>query len=595
MESKFLEGLSQDYLKLLETGEYTDVIIQTGQEPEIKEFRAHSLVLRSRSTYFRDTLSSDWAKAQGNLIIFKQLDISPEVFDIILRFIYGGTICLAEHDARVILELLISTDDLELDDLTDYIQEYLLNNSWRLMSHFVLFHRFAMQNDERFPIIRKCVIELIKENPTTIFDSNDFTTMEQDTLISFFKCHNFSSIKPGILWRNLVEWGVAHTPTVPLQYAEWTDEDFKALGATLEPLIPLIKFTEMDTEEFLCEVRPWKKSLDYIDPEFYTQTLELRQLPFINVTSKFLSLLLEETRDNKSIKEIDSNLITLSDATLIAKWIHEVSINDGFASEEFHAKCDEKSPTVTILRVENTGEILGGYNPINWHSNVLGNYSPTNSSFIFSLGDKVFNYDPILSKVSNTAKAIYQSESYGPCFGGGYSDLRLFGTNFKENCECRCVKTSYEHAIRESEEEFSIDEYEVFQIIPVTTNPKRKKWSILGSSAQRILGTGSGRVLRSVSSKKNSIEIPPLLTYRSAVENTRILLICELETASNQLTIESDATYKHHRYVNDEEVVATRMTGSFQIQFIPISITKGLIHVKFTKLITKTYIGNSLI
>ncbi|CAB5392731.1 unnamed protein product [Rhizophagus irregularis] len=323
----------------------------------------------------KDTLSSDWAKAQGDLIILKQLDISPEVFDIILKFIYGGTICLAEHDARIILELLISTDELELDDLTDYIQDYLLNNSWRLMSHFALFHRFAMQNDERFPIIRKCVIELVKENPTTIFDSNDFTTMDQDILISFFKCHNFSSIKPGILWRNLVEWGVAHTPTVPLKYAEWTDDDFKALGETLEPLIPLINFTDMDTEEFLSEVRPWKKSLDYVDPDFYTQTLEIRQLPFINVTSKFLSLLLE---NNKIIKEIDSNLITPSDATLISNWIHEVSIND--------------------------------------------------------------------------------------------------------NCECRCVKTSYEHKIRDSEDEFSIDEYEVFQIVPITTNPKRKKWSILSSS-----------------------------------------------------------------------------------------------------------------
>ena len=46
----------------------------------------------------------------------------------------------------------------------------------------------------------------------------------------------------------------------------------------------------------------------------------------------------------------------------------------------------------------------------------------------------------------------------------------------------KCVKTSYEHKIRDSEEEFSIDEYEVFQIVPVTTNPKKKKWSILSSS-----------------------------------------------------------------------------------------------------------------
>ncbi|CAI2186367.1 6874_t:CDS:2 [Funneliformis geosporum] len=412
MENKFLLGLSQDYLKLLETGEYADVIIYTGQEPDNKEFRAHSLVLRSRSTYFRDAFSNEWAKTQGNLMIFKQLDISPEVFEIILKFLYGGSLCLAEHDARIILELLISTDELELDELTDYIQEYLLNNSWRLMSHFVLFHRFAMQNDERFPKIRKCVIELIKENPSTIFDSNDFTTIDQDTLIAFFKCHNFSSIKPGILWRNLVEWGVAHTPSVPIQYVEWTDEDFEALGDTLEPFITLIKFTEMDSEEFLSEVRPWKKCLDYIDPDFYTQVLEYRQLPAINVTSKLFNLLLE-VRDRRHIKEIDSNLITPSDATLIANWIYEVSSSNG----------------------------------INFSSQEDGNYSPSNSSFIFSLGDKVFNYEPNLSKITNASKAIYQSESYGPCFGGGYSDLRLFGADFKDNGECSKRVQLYEEQI----------------------------------------------------------------------------------------------------------------------------------------------------
>ncbi|CAG8550786.1 3275_t:CDS:2 [Funneliformis caledonium] len=354
------------------------------------------------------------------------------------EFLYGGSLCLAEHDARVILELLISTDELELDELTDFIQEYLLNNSWRLMSHFVLFHKFAMQNDERFPKIRKCVIELIKENPSTIFDSNDFTTIDQDTLIAFFKCHNFSSIKPGILWRNLVEWGVAHTPSVPIQYIEWDDEDFEALGDTLEPFITLIKFTEMDSEEFLSEVRPWKKCLDYIDPDFYTQVLEFRQLPAVNVTSKLFKLLLE-VRDRRHIKEIDSNLITPSDATLLANWIYEVSSSNG-------------------------------------------NYSPSNSSFIFSLGDKVFNYEPKLSKISNASKAVYQSESYGPCFGGGYSDLRLFGADFKDKGECRCVQTSYEDKIRDDEEEFSIDEYEVFQISPFVTSTK-SKWSILRSYA----------------------------------------------------------------------------------------------------------------
>jgi len=47
---------------------------------------------------------------------------------------------------------------------------------------------------------------------------------------------------------------------------------------------------------------------------------------------------------------------------------------------------------------------------------------------------------------------------------------------------CKCVKTSYERKIRDTEQAFSIDKYKVFQIDPITNNPRRKKWDILSSS-----------------------------------------------------------------------------------------------------------------
>ena len=49
--------------------------------------------------------------------------------------------------------------------------------------------------------------------------------------------------------------------------------------------------------------------------------------------------------------------------------------------------------------------------------------------------------------------------NYGPSFGSG--DLVL-GNNFYKNC---CVKRTYEEPIRESENNFFVEEYEVFQII----------------------------------------------------------------------------------------------------------------------------------
>ncbi|RIB27947.1 hypothetical protein C2G38_2159257 [Gigaspora rosea] len=91
---------------------------------------------------------------------------------------------------------------------------------------------------------------------------------------------------------------------------------------------------------------------------------------------------------------------------------------DGFGIENFHKNYDNKGPTVVVIKVRNSGEIIGGYNPL----------ERTSKSFIFSLTNKVF---PILSQVSSKEEAII---------------------------------CNYEKKVI-SRETFEIEEYEVFQII----------------------------------------------------------------------------------------------------------------------------------
>jgi hypothetical protein len=108
--------------------------------------------------------------------------------------------------------------------------------------------------------------------------------------------------------------------------------------------------------------------------------------------------------------------------------------------------------------VKGSNEILGGYNPIEWRSNAT--WSATNDSFIFSFkdSDKTENY--ILSRIMHKMKAAYNGSFYGPSFS--YGDLTLLGDNFKDSY---CKQRSYEKPIRKTEDKFSIEEYEVFQII----------------------------------------------------------------------------------------------------------------------------------
>ena len=85
MSSKFWAELSSDYEKLFETEIGYDVIIYSGEEPNIKEIHAHSNILSVRSKYFRTAFSNEWAETKDGKFIFRKPNISFHLFNIILR------------------------------------------------------------------------------------------------------------------------------------------------------------------------------------------------------------------------------------------------------------------------------------------------------------------------------------------------------------------------------------------------------------------------------------------------------------------------------------------------------------------------------
>jgi hypothetical protein len=85
VDNKFLPKLSQDLLEILNDNEHYDVTIEVGNNPHIKIFRAHTLILNYRSPYLRKMLSTDETSNDETLKHIKLPNISPEIFQIILR------------------------------------------------------------------------------------------------------------------------------------------------------------------------------------------------------------------------------------------------------------------------------------------------------------------------------------------------------------------------------------------------------------------------------------------------------------------------------------------------------------------------------
>ena len=85
MNVQFYQKLSHDLTELYEDDSYCDISIEAGQAPNNKIFRAHSLILNYRSSYFRRVLSRETADGR---IKFIKLSASSEIVQAILKYVF---------------------------------------------------------------------------------------------------------------------------------------------------------------------------------------------------------------------------------------------------------------------------------------------------------------------------------------------------------------------------------------------------------------------------------------------------------------------------------------------------------------------------
>jgi len=472
MCADFLPNLSKDLSLLLSENEDYNMIINVGEYPNAKQFKAHSIILRVRSSYFRAALSSEWAKIENNYIMFSKPNINPRVFEIILAYIYTGTIILDENistDTMSILEVMVAADELCLQELIDYAQDYLLlyKPGW-IQRNFAITHKIAVEHSNTFNRLLDYCNEIIINDPELVFCSEDFNSLEESTLISLLKRDDLVKDEV-VLWDHLIKWGITSTG-ITKDLSGWSNKEYEILAHKIKNCLPHIRFLQISSGDFYKRVKPFAQCLPV---ELYEDILQYHLVPGHQPSGD----LIQPKRAT-----IDSVLIERKLAALIASWIdgkdktsgideyclgnpYEFKLllrgsRDGFTGDEFHQKCDSESATVTIIKISNTGELIGGFTPINWSSR--NDWGFTNESFIFCLGEKC-----IVSRVKDPTRAINHYKNYGPAFGR--DDLKMAG-NFKTEARCCCKQGDYEYPIRHDTDNFSIDEYEVFQIIPRRPN-----------------------------------------------------------------------------------------------------------------------------
>ncbi|PKC00596.1 hypothetical protein RhiirA5_427943 [Rhizophagus irregularis] len=467
-----------DFSNLLENPDDYDVKIIVGKEENTKEFRAHSLILSSRSIYFKNGLSTRWtSKEDDGIVVFNKPNISPLVFEVIIKYIYTGLLYIKDNNEVSLVDIVIAADELQLIKLFQQLEEILTENksAWQPKDiikvyqhdHFINLYNFAL--------------ELVCSNPKIIFESEEYLKIEKTFLIQLLKCDDLE-LEEIEIWEYLIKWGIKNTNSIlDGDITKWKSTDFINLEKTIHDCIPHIRFFQMSFNDYMKIRTQFKDILpDGLDGE----VLQCLSNPNFKTTFNVLP----------SRFIFDSKIINSKDAALIASWIDKKrgapyifknipfkfkliyrASQEDFKIKKFHDNCDNKGPTVVVIKVYDSGEIIGGYNPLElrsykilenerssllyYHDDVYNNHQHESSdSFIFSLTNRTI--PAVLSRVISKREAITWCKNKGPCFG--LHDLFIYSLN--DNIVGKSKQHSYEKKVI-NKEIFEIEEYEVFQII----------------------------------------------------------------------------------------------------------------------------------
>ncbi|EXX53102.1 hypothetical protein RirG_247050 [Rhizophagus irregularis DAOM 197198w] len=469
MSSKFLEELSNDYEKLFETEIRYDVIIYAGEEPNIKEIHAHSNILCIRSKYFRTAFSNEWAEKKDGKFILKKPNISPHLFDIILRFIYCGNIELKNLQGLDVLKLLIAVDELNIHQLISHIQEYLIKHQTEFLHQNPTGILETVYKHETFTDLWDFCLEKICEEPEILFNSDKFVNLKAPLLELLLKRDDLNMDEIEV-WEGLLKWCFAQQ-NIDNDPTKWTKDGITKIERSLHRFIPLIRFYDIKPTDFFYKVYNYK---DVLPQGLIHDLLEFHIVPDVKPKTN-----IEPSRKPNLNFKLDSTIIQSNHIPLFASWIdrkdsshynnknvpHDFKLlyhsgRDGFDAASFHRNCDNKGATIFVAKIQGSTQLIGGYNPLDWNGNC--DWKATKDSFQFNFTDGKNTSTAKLGYVKKPGHAICCYYDQGPQMGG----FLCYGNNNWENDD---VNAEYYPDIGipniSNTPSFTVENYEVFQVI----------------------------------------------------------------------------------------------------------------------------------
>src|SRR6266536_6321619 len=127
---------------------------------------------------------------------------------------YCGNVNLTNLQFREILNLLLPSDELELQTLVTYIQETLIKNHYNfIIENIIEIIELTYQKKSLDNLWGFC-LQQICDNPNHLFKSTKFLFINPSILEIILKQDDFFCNDEIIIWENLLKWACCQYPPV---------------------------------------------------------------------------------------------------------------------------------------------------------------------------------------------------------------------------------------------------------------------------------------------------------------------------------------------------------------------------------------------
>lgn len=147
-------------------------------------------------------------------------------------------------------------------------------------------------------------------------------------------------------------------------------------------------------------------------------------------------------------------------------------IRDGFAAEEFHRHCDNKGPTLTIIKEKDGGHLFGGFISGSWEAPSTAVYKKNSSAFIFTLSNP-HNIPPTRYFPKDNRESFGCRKGWGPNFFDVRVEANANSNAYSFSCfPCHYTDTTgkgrdtlFLPAVKGEHACFSVAEIEVYSVL----------------------------------------------------------------------------------------------------------------------------------